>query len=652
MVFMNQNTGNEHLYCNTHNIKHLCLTALAAILSACALLSPAVIPPQNHVLGITDRSENFFLATLAKLRLATADSGLLGAFVVIVLFVVFSRFLNKSIETKKKPSICAMVLSALFSLMMIVGMSIKNFENLDFILGSRFQIMYALLLFIGFECFFYVCIEILFGWLDSRLNLENLMNHQLSMKTSKFRRFQALLLDQKPFLVPMLFLLACWLPFWMIYFPGSAMWDMFRQFSTYFGVIPWSDHDPILSTFIYGSLLRAGRLLGSDGLGIFFCTLYQHLLLSSCMAYSIFSMKKWGVGLSKRFLTLLFYAFCPIIALWPSSAMKDCTGFALFLLFGVLMINFVRKAHRGTAIGRSLVYLAVVGIITSLIRHDALYACVLAMLLTFLLKMPFKKRAACLMAALVVFFSSTTISNILISATNAQKGSPAEALSIPFQQTARYVKEHGDEVTEDERAAIDAVLDYDRLSELYDPDKSDNVKATYRGDDDALPEYFITWFKMFLKHPITYIEATLCNTYSYYYPNGESTDKILVHAVIAKDPEVHADFFDIDYAFDLNHVRNTILYGYLFLVKNLPGVGMTIHAGAYTWIILLGIAYAIHKKKPHILFGFIPAILNIFVCICSPVNGYFRYFIPTILLTPIAIFWMRHEIRSEGEWVN
>ena len=48
--------------------------------------------------------------------------------------------------------------------------------------------------------------------------------------------------------------------------------------------------------------------------------------------------------------------------------------------------------------------------------------------------------------------------------------------SLPFQQTARYVKNTGDEISEEEREIIAKVLDYDSLAEIYEPMTADPVK--------------------------------------------------------------------------------------------------------------------------------------------------------------------------------
>ena len=56
-------------------------------------------------------------------------------------------------------------------------------------------------------------------------------------------------------------------------------------------------------------------------------------------------------------------------------------------------------------------------------------------------------------------------------------GKPAasEGLSVPFQQTARYVCEYEDEVTEYERQVINDTLNFDAMKN-YEPRISDPIK--------------------------------------------------------------------------------------------------------------------------------------------------------------------------------
>ena len=98
-------------------------------------------------------------------------------------------------------------------------------------------------------------------------------------------------------------------------------------------------------------------------------------------------------------------------------------------------------------------------------------------------------------------------------------------LSIPFQQTARYLRDAGDDVTPEEKAAISAILDYEGLPELYNPNLSDPVKATYDNETglDELITYFQAWYQMLLRHPDIYVQATMNNLYGYFYPGGFTT---------------------------------------------------------------------------------------------------------------------------------
>lgn len=69
---------------------------------------------------------------------------------------------------------------------------------------------------------------------------------------------------------------------------------------------------------------------------------------------------------------------------------------------------------------------------------------------------------------------------MLLPINDVQPGGIQEMLSVPFQQTARFVKYYGDELSEEDKEAINHILDYNQLAEKYNPDKSDPVKDTIR----------------------------------------------------------------------------------------------------------------------------------------------------------------------------
>lgn len=135
----------------------------------------------------------------------------------------------------------------------------------------------------------------------------------------------------------------------------------------------------------------------------------------------------------------------------------------------------------------------------------------------------------------------------LASAAGVEPGSVKEMLSVPFQQTARYLKEYPDDVTSKERKAINKILDYDKLAEIYQPDRSDNVKDTYKNKKGGLKRYFRqAWLPMFFKHPDAYFEATLENTYGYYYP-FYNCNTLSAYQFYIQDKPLATGYFDIHY---------------------------------------------------------------------------------------------------------
>ena len=102
-----------------------------------------------------------------------------------------------------------------------------------------------------------------------------------------------------------------------------------------------------------------------------------------------------------------------------------------------------------------------------------------------------------------IFIFQFAYTGLLFKAARVSTVGKQEALSVCFQQTARYVKYHGDEVTGEEEAAIKKVLAYKKLAKKYQPALSDPVKGTYKSQDTStdLKNYFKVWLQMGVKHP-------------------------------------------------------------------------------------------------------------------------------------------------------
>ena len=542
------------------NWQKICLELtvfIMAVLSSIALLGNATIPTSQEVEKLTGGLANPLLRFVAKLRIAIPDNGLLGGLTLFALWLLYRHHFLLKKEKGKYFSKTCIIFACIFSVVMVTGMSFKKYDSFAFVIQNKFQIIYSSAFFIGFAILFYTLLEMFFCYIDEKSLDSNV-------------KYSILFLDKHPFIGPFCFLLVCWLPYWLAYFPGSAMWDAFRQFNYYFGIEKWSDHHPVFSTIVYGGFMQLGRMIHSDNMGIFLCALFQHVLFGGSIAFGLYYMKKWGVPQNIRVAALLFFGLCPIVAFWPHSVMKDVSFDALILIYATLILDLIRKINKGKCTSRNLLYMGAAGILASLMRHNGIYIVVASLAFLACLRMEKKARIKIALGAMLMMVCTTITSDVLIRVVGAVEGSSGLALSVPFQQTARYVKEHGEEVTEEEREVINAVLNYDRLAERYDPDISDPIKGTYKDDDSKLSAYIKIWFQMYLKHPVTYLEATISNSYSYFYPNGESTTKPLVYNFITGDTRINTGYFDIHYTDQQGEMRN-FLSGMLYVMKKRQG---------------------------------------------------------------------------------
>lgn len=375
---------------------------------------------------------------------------------------------------------------------------------------------------------------------------------------------------------------------------------------------------------LMGLCVSLGDLILDKNFGAFLYILFQSISGACIFGYMLSML--YGMGLSRRMWTVfvLFFAtpFWAMFAQWFEKDFLYAQAFALSISF-ILPVVCKRSCSMGDTLR-----IASVCVLTILLRKTGMYELLPALLLIGLWLKKADRLRLC-SAALAVLLICSAVNNALYPALGISPGSTKEMLSLPFQQTARYVNKLPDEVTEQERAAIDAVLDYDKLGN-YVPTVSDRVKATYREDASALPEYFKVWFEMLFKHPVCYFEAAFMLSYGYFAPIVPSLD-----AYFLSDYYPHLDELGFYRVFDDFPTRAFDSVREMFIQFPLTSILCT--AGLYTWMMMLCFVQLLRKQQYSALLLFIPGIMNILVCIASPLYASTRYELPVIATVPLIL---------------
>ncbi len=309
-------------------------------------------------------------------------------------------------------------------------------------------------------------------------------------------------------------ILLMWLPQYVIAYPGAVNFDTASQLRQALGWEAWDDKHPLIMTLLIDALVRFGRLVGSGNAAFVLYTAAQGVFGALVLGYCQAVMRRLG---APRWLRLGFLLLSGLGVVYCDNVtvlLKDVpySYAVLLLLCELARLCLLEDGAQGIRPGAAL-RLVLAGVVMIVFRNNGI-GVLLAALAAWLWQLRRRGGRAMLRAAAILLLPVLLTQGVKTGIRASREVTPCslgESLSFPLQQTARFVWAHPDEVTPQERAAIDAVLDYDQLADLYDPTVSDPVKATFR--DDATREeilsYFGVWARQFLRDPACYVKATL-----------------------------------------------------------------------------------------------------------------------------------------------
>ena len=524
--------------------------------------------------------------------------------------------------------------AALFAFFMVFGRSFEKTDSWDLVFGSMPDFLLSLAQGIGWFLAFYLGISFLFGLLDKAGTAgagKSVSHSQPGILRRIWRKYWTMV-ETRPIATVWGTLLLVNLPYMVLSYPAIFMGDTGSQLSQGFGEATLTNHHPVIHTLFLSLFVRMGELLGNENAGVFLYCLAQAVFVCLVLAYAAAALVEIKAPPALVGGIVLYYCIHPRISSYLFLLTKDVPYSACVTLFYVLLFKLTAgPAHRKKR-DHVLFGAAVLGMIC--FRNEGKYMVVFT-LLAFLFWKGFRKKAAAFLG--IGAAAAVLLNQVLIPAMGVTPGSIREMLSVPFQQTARYVRDAGEDVTPEEREVIDRVLDYDSLAENYDPGISDNVKATYHGTTEDLLEYFRVWFQMFLRHPGIYIQATMNNYYQYFYP-GETLFSLYSYEWSDGIMEDINEKLGTDYHYpeSLWEARNS-LEAVREDIFSLPALSFLNMPAFYTWGAILYFFYFLRRKSwKGVLFS-VPMLVQMLIFITGPTNGFYcRYEFSMLLYLPVV----------------
>ncbi len=554
-------------------------------------------------------------------------------------------------DRRLKGNWAALLLAALTAAIWLAGASFLSGGDFSVLCSSPGQVIKSFIYYLGSFWLLYVLLRGFCLILDSDRDIGISFSRPAGL-WSFIRRHR--------FWSVTVFLLLCWSVPLAVCYPAAFCTDAWVQLAQYWGNEPFTTHHPPVHVLLLGSFSRLGMALGSANFGLFLFVLLQTIvsaLIIACVfcLYYKLNAPKWI-----KLLSLLMAALSPLIADRVGTLLKDLPYSMAFLLLTAQFVYAVTDMEAFLKSRRQLLItaLAIMGVL--LMRKNGSYVLypsfilLAAVLIAKRKSLGRSKTVKLLLLMLLPVAAAAAINSAIIKYYDIAPGSVAESLSLPFQQTARYVRDYGSEVTEEEREAIDAVLPYDRLAELYNPIISDPVKAEFKEQAGSaqLKAYLKVWLEMFFKHPMTYVEATMNQFYALVYPFAENRTVYVSTDNGAGYRSGVEEITGISIPESLSTERN-VLTDWFLLMYSSPVIGMISHTAPYTVAaFFLSFMAAVRRKYVFLLLA-VPILLSALVALLAPaVIGNPRYVFPVIYSMPLfmAFFiYLCREKQGEGE---
>ncbi|MCR5343610.1 MAG: DUF6020 family protein [Butyrivibrio sp.] len=547
--------------------------------------------------------------------------------------------LERGLEIKK--TICgegekAVTLDAAFSLVMAFITVINQNAIMDHLFFSKYNIARYVILFMEYTVLFYVTTRIIWAVYKDK-------GKEVAICEKRLPRLKLALI-----------MLAAWLPYLLVFLPGVANYDTVNQVNDLFdgvGPVPFgfiegqktvnvflNAHHPIVPTFIFSAFIAIGTLLGSATLGFLIyviCQMAAGAFLISGILCDIYENAKTNKGRKLIKLVRLFYMFMPFIPMYMICMLKNTMHSLLFILLIYVLYRYFTGRDEKPAGSFALLFLIEIMLCVTL--NTGIFVVIFTAIGILFLKD--KNRLKILLVSLgcaVVWF--IVFPKVIYPAMNIFPGGKQELYGTLFQQTARLIRDKEEDLTDEDKEIINAVLDYDRIKKDFTFNVTDPVKDTYRIDctKEDMNAYLKVWLRQGIKHPVIYFRATL-SICGYFFAPGAGIQ------IFSDIPKAKGIFGEIHSLVPSRFGEKAAeLY---FQITIMPVIKWIFQTVLYAFWIPVYLFYILvirdkaedekGKKRPELIV-LLPLFVTVLFLVVSPMN-YSRYALCLIFASPLVV---------------
>lgn len=425
--------------------------------------------------------------------------------------------------------------------------------------------------------------------------------------------------------------------------PGSIQYDSATMLEMVYGLKPLNADNPIMQIGIMWILGKLANILGST-IAISIYTLIQNILAVLLLSTVLHRIYNKSVKLAYSILCL--FIILPPFMHYACSIGKDYPLALAMLYLSILIYDFVQNdkqffENRFNSVRIWIALFFIVGL-----RNVGIYIALITViaLAVYMLNKNHKKAITDIISMLCVVILTYVNIGIVANNVGAVPEKKASNQSIPLMQIARIYRDHGiKEFTDYEYNSINKLLDLETASQLYEPGYADNVKDLF--DENAskqdISDFRKAYFSLISRNLGTATFAVYENCFAYFIPGTTTKAKPIY-------------FFENHNMHSLNRCINPkdgnrfrfLSIKWTMLMEKLPHSFMKSTGFIQLFHFMMMIIIIACRKYKYLLV-LLPSLLYAIGLIGSPINGYYRYCLPTLLTMGMSFIAMLDALRED-----
>ena len=544
----------------------------------------------------------------------------------IFLSVLYFINKNKLSSLTKRESMIIKVFSSILAFIFVIGEDITHTQALFRGSLNRYSFILFFILLIGYYLIFKYFLHLVWDKYNVYVKKFDIELNTFRLKIDRRKYFSLL----TPFLLVRI------LAFILLY-PGVTTYDSMVIIGEGLGIYPLTNSHPYLFTYTVSLFTKFGiKFLGGVGVGVAifnFLTLVITTLIYVYVLYRIFELSnnKW----LNRCL-YLFYLLFPNFIIVSFTMYKDVYMVNALMLFFLCIIYILYQPAKFFE-NKNFLFMFIISFFGIYMMHrKAVIYIIVGILILFIFNKRYYKKI--LFYSLIINF----IASSLIQPQESRKR--YDYLAPRFQQLAAAVYYHPDSFSSEELAFYDSTLGLENNKKFVyykaDPIKDSMKNEQFEGREH---EFFKLWFKGYLTHPKTYIDALLNLSVSYWYPYNFSDLTYMgnYYQVMYEDSSnVYGNTTSLDDGWK-NQTKFKKLQEFYWnihkTISYLPVFSIFYSAGLYTILLLIILMISLLRRDYKILGLIIICVSIILTCIYSPIVNYFRYSYVFMAIIPLLL---------------